>query len=729
MEKYRLYCLGSRGSRPVEGHAFNEFGGNTTCYVLKKDHYALVIDCGTGLYSAGNLFVDCNKVDIILSHVHYDHILGLLDRSSLPDDSILSFYGDFKSWYNEQTLERFFSEPFWPKKQSFNITNCPEEDEYILLNDELKVFFYKSDDLYKARQLVIEYDGNKLAFVLNSEDAPNFYEKIKDGVNVLVYDGMYTEEEYSSRIGLGHSTWVDGVELAKKINPNRLIITHHRPDSTDTILNRYEKQARESYPLCDFARSGQFWDFPLEKPVEVIKDEDYFDFSIVDYIKKGYRNFIDEVKNSSNRKFYTVYYACLSLSLFSFVFTLIDLMILKTIPFVPFLIVAVLLGINAYVLKRNKNLLFTITLAFMIEIIIFEMAVFIVEPDLVYGFAWMLMVPTAGLFLLGRKLGSIATALAELGLFVLLCTNTGRGLLNANVPENAGPRLMILFFNYYLVCFVIETVRANFSRILKQTTESLESTIQKQTQELRDQNLDLITANSRLEMRNQLLNNTFGQFLPDEIIAKQVESNDKDIISEISNVTILRVGIRKFKKLVANSSPKDIIKILNYYFEKCDSIIEENGGVVLEYVGDSILAVFGAPLKDEKMADKALKSAIELQNVMKEVNEHNIQNGYPAFKIGIGIHAGEAVLGAIGCDIHLKYSAVGNALDFAASLEHRAQEGTILISKEAHSNLKTTVHIKETLRDYFDGFEKEEDFYMVDGIGYPYNVSVIEENE
>ena len=58
---------------------------------------------------------------------------------------------------------------------------CPlsEEDEYILLNDELKVFFYRSNDLYKDRQLVIEYDGSKLAFVLNSEDAPNFYKKIK----------------------------------------------------------------------------------------------------------------------------------------------------------------------------------------------------------------------------------------------------------------------------------------------------------------------------------------------------------------------------------------------------------------------------------------------------------------------------------------------------------------------------------------------------------------------
>lgn len=76
MSKYQLYCCGSRGSRPVEGKRFNEFGGFTSCYVLKTDDYALIIDCGTGLYEANNIILDCSTIDIVLTHMHYDHILG-----------------------------------------------------------------------------------------------------------------------------------------------------------------------------------------------------------------------------------------------------------------------------------------------------------------------------------------------------------------------------------------------------------------------------------------------------------------------------------------------------------------------------------------------------------------------------------------------------------------------------------------------------------------------------
>ena len=77
--EYKLYCLGCRGSHPVFGAQYLEFGGQTSCYVIKCEDYAMVIDCGTGLYEARELLSDCEIVDVFLTHIHYDHVLGLLD--------------------------------------------------------------------------------------------------------------------------------------------------------------------------------------------------------------------------------------------------------------------------------------------------------------------------------------------------------------------------------------------------------------------------------------------------------------------------------------------------------------------------------------------------------------------------------------------------------------------------------------------------------------------------
>ena len=84
---YTLYCLGCRGSYPVEGKQFTEYGGQTTCYVLKHGTHAVVLDCGTGLYGAEDLLSDCTVVDVLISHVHYDHVLGLLAMNVFPKDA------------------------------------------------------------------------------------------------------------------------------------------------------------------------------------------------------------------------------------------------------------------------------------------------------------------------------------------------------------------------------------------------------------------------------------------------------------------------------------------------------------------------------------------------------------------------------------------------------------------------------------------------------------------
>ena len=97
-------------------------------------------------------------------------------------------------------------------------------------------------------------------------------------------------------------------------------------------------------------------------------------------------------------------------------------------------------------------------------------------------------------------------------------------------------------------------------------------------------------------------------------------------------------------------SADEVIAILNHYLEKMTEVIMKYGGTIIEFIGDAILAVFGAPLVAEHAADDAVAAAIEMQNCMESVNRYNTENGYPKIETGIGIHAGETFIGNIGSE-------------------------------------------------------------------------------
>ena len=92
MDAYKFYVLGCRGSRPVSGVNCQQFGGATSCYIIKAGQHAVVLDCGTGLYQAEPYLKDCTQIDILLTHLHYDHILGLLDWSVFPETAHVRVY-------------------------------------------------------------------------------------------------------------------------------------------------------------------------------------------------------------------------------------------------------------------------------------------------------------------------------------------------------------------------------------------------------------------------------------------------------------------------------------------------------------------------------------------------------------------------------------------------------------------------------------------------------------
>ena len=259
---WQLHVLGCRGSIPVSGKEYMEFGGATSCYVLRRGSYAIVIDCGTGLYRAGPLLRDCTQIDVLLTHIHYDHILGLLEPAAFPPEAEVRFFSQFEQWFGRQTFTRFMSSPFWPydsmQRFSENLHHVDSPGR-VALRQEAEVLFHPSVHPDSASVLRIRTDEGDVAVFFDYEYKGAFPEHMARGARFLLYDAMYTLDEYLTHRGWGHSCWEIGCEIAKSLGVGQLIITHHAPEKTDDDLRALEAEAKSRFQTCHFARCGDVY--------------------------------------------------------------------------------------------------------------------------------------------------------------------------------------------------------------------------------------------------------------------------------------------------------------------------------------------------------------------------------------------------------------------------------------------------------------------------------------
>ena len=746
---FKLYCCGSRGSRPVEGRRFNEFGGFTSCYILKTDDYALIIDCGTGFYEANAIVCDCTKIDIVLTHVHYDHILGMLDWTAIPKTSVVNFYANFDDWFGSETMKEFFRKPFWPVQPDFNIHQCPKDGIPLVLRNDLSVEFYSSPHPNGAKLLMIRQkeisDKNskfvkeyKLSIMFDCERSDGLSEDLIRNSDLLIYDGMYTDEEYPSKIGYGHSTWEEGCRLAQKVNCKRLIITHHSPNRDDDTLRSYEERARnEFYPNTDFARAGQTWTVGIQshksdsllrrvndkiddnarKGKRVAKDISKTKNKIREKWKQITNIIIDEAKM---RRFMS-YVTYIALSVVSLVMAIVNYFTGYKSLMISTLIFSILSSIiylfSKFAKKTEKVMGVLYQIAF---IVLFTFFVITGNPE---GFSiiWILLLPTMGMLVFGKKSATVSSLVMLLILIFFFWTPIGRSLIVVDelgelpYSESTMLRFPIAFIAFFAVGYLLETLRHYGFAKLDSMKIELDNKVADQLSELRDQNFELVKVNSQLDLRNRLLNNTFGRFMPDKIVGELLDNpNTSEIEGKKMIVTALQCDIRGFTHICQTMEALDIVGMINHYFSEMTGIIQKNHGTILDFVGDAILVVFGAPIPLANQADEAINTAIEMQKAMRRINEWNIANYYPELEVGIGVHTGEVVLGTVGSQRHMKYDAMGNAVNITSRIESVAKGGEILTTKDTLEACKIQFKILDEHQVNLKGIDKPVELYEID---------------
>ncbi len=180
-----------------------------------------------------------------------------------------------------------------------------------------------------------------------------------------------------------------------------------------------------------------------------------------------------------------------------------------------------------------------------------------------------------------------------------------------------------------------------------------------------------------------------------EMIINNDASGDIRFAPEKKEVTILFSDIRGFTPLAEGMSPEELVELLNRYFTRMIQIIFKYGGTLDKFIGDSIMALFGAPASSGDDAYNAVCAAIEMQIEVGQFNAEQKQLGKPEIKIGIGINSSAVVVGNIGSDQRMEYTAIGDGVNISSRLQGKASGHQIIISKSTCEQLADRIPTKE----------------------------------
>ena len=228
-----------------------------------------------------------------------------------------------------------------------------------------------------------------------------------------------------------------------------------------------------------------------------------------------------------------------------------------------------------------------------------------------------------------------------------------------------------------------------------------------------------------LERHNQFIRKTFGRYLSKEVVENLLASPDGLALGgEKRTITILMSDLRGFSALSERLEPEQVVTMLNGYLGKMADIVTQNNGTIDEFIGDAILAIFGAPVKREDDVDRALACALQMQLAMDEVNEANRENGFPDLEMGIALNTGECVVGNIGSQQRAKYGVVGSHVNLTGRIESYTVGGQILISRGTSEAAETELILGDELKLGAKGFKEPVTVYELTGMKGTYDLAL-----
>ena len=265
-----LKFWGVRGSFPVSEKDKTGYGGHTLCAgIWSSDGRLIIVDAGTGIRDLGKEIMKSEagnpvELHLLLTHFHLDHIMGLPFFKPLRSPRVtITFYADEEPELIERYLDGLMDGRYFPyglsETEAVKIFKKIEGDSFSIGKvgiSQCPLHHPQGSVAYR-----LEEEGKSIVFATDTEHPTQGHDQrlisFSRGADFLIYDAMFTPQEYAAgRQGWGHSTWLDGTEVAKAAGVGTLCLSHFNPDHSDDALDEMAALAQHAFPSTLAAREG-----------------------------------------------------------------------------------------------------------------------------------------------------------------------------------------------------------------------------------------------------------------------------------------------------------------------------------------------------------------------------------------------------------------------------------------------------------------------------------------
>ncbi len=215
----------------------------------------------------------------------------------------------------------------------------------------------------------------------------------------------------------------------------------------------------------------------------------------------------------------------------------------------------------------------------------------------------------------------------------------------------------------------------------------------------------------------EFIKSTFERYMSKPLAEQILQKKDElKLGGEVREVTVLFSDIRRFTSLAEKLPPEQVVEMLNDYFTRMINVVTRYEGMVDKLMGDSVMALFGAPISLGDDPLRATQCALEMQSEGAIFNKQQEAKGLPALPMGIGINTGPVVAGNIGSSTKMEYTVIGDEVNIAARMQGIAQPGEVLISENTYRIIANAVQVTRLDPITFKGKNTMVGVYRVDGL-------------
>lgn len=273
--EFFIYFWGVRGSVATPGKETVHYGGNTSCVEMRVGGKRLIFDGGTGLRLLGTSLMSQLPVEahLFFSHSHWDHIQGFpfFVPAFIPGNRF-HVYGavapngaTMKQRLSDQMLHPNFPIPLQGMRSELKFYDLHPGD--VVTIDDITIETAHLNHPSEALGYRVTWQGHTAVYCTDTEHYPDRLDEnvlsLARNADIFIYDATYTDEEYhhpvTSKVGWGHSTWQEGIKVAKAAGVKHLVIFHHDPAHDDEFLAKVETQIQAEFPDAFLAREGMKW--------------------------------------------------------------------------------------------------------------------------------------------------------------------------------------------------------------------------------------------------------------------------------------------------------------------------------------------------------------------------------------------------------------------------------------------------------------------------------------